>query len=64
MSHNSNRSLRTKADARQRPDVIWRDQSVRLQSQQGPNVLVGGSELSQLIVQADGHLAAMRKIVQ
>lgn len=64
MSHNSPRSLRTKAEARQRPDVIWHDQSARLQPKQGLSVLAGGSELSQLITEADAHLAAMRKIVQ
>lgn len=68
MSHASPRSLRVKADALTRPDVIWRDvageQSARLDkpaSQQQP-VLAGGSDLAQLIAEVDAHLVAMRKI--
>lgn len=70
MSHNSPRSLRTKTEARNRPDVVWRDtvgeRSARLavpKSQQQA-VVHAGTELSRLIAESDAHLMAMRKIAR
>lgn len=69
MSHNSPRSRRTKLDARQRPDVLWRDQmgshQLKLEAvSPSKPVISGGSKLSKLVAESDAHLAAMRKIVQ
>ena len=68
MSHRSPRSLRIRQDAQKRPDVVWRDKigehQARLDIESSPVILSGGSELSQLVAEADSHLVAMRKIVQ
>ena len=64
MSHNSPRSLRTKENARTRPDIMHNNQAVRIQPGESQSVLNGGTELSQLIKESDAHLVAMRKIVQ
>lgn len=70
MSSVSERSNKVRAEARSRPDVIWRDQAgeyvERVQAQATPqsSVLTGGTELAQLVAGADAHLVAMRKIVQ
>ncbi len=67
MSHNSPRSLRTKTEARQRPDEVWCDNDgsheIRLDGSSSQSVLSGGTALAQLVAEADAHLAAMRKIV-
>jgi hypothetical protein len=70
VSHRSSRSERIKAEARNRPDVIWHDQQggheeyTEAQKVPQSNVLAGGTELAQLVAEADAHMAAMRKIVQ
>lgn len=68
MSHKSARSIRVKAEARQRPDVLWRDASgnrkAKLAGVSSEPVLSGGTQLSQLVAEADSHMIEMRKIVQ
>lgn len=68
MSHNSPRSLRTKQEARTRPDVIWYEAGEKRQHSVTPTepqvVHSSGSELARLIAESDAHLAAMRKIVR
>lgn len=63
MSHNSPRSMRIKQEARTRPDVIHKEQPIRIDSLEVQDVLSGGSELSQLVKKSDSLLVAMRKIV-
>ena len=70
MSHKSPRSVRVKTEAQTRPDVVWRDaageQSARYQDVQPSqqSVITGGTELAQLVAEADAHLVAMRKIAR
>lgn len=67
MSSKSGRSVRVRTDARQRPDAVWTDaqgsHEVRFDVVTPQNALSGGSELSQLVAEADAHLAAMRQLV-
>lgn len=66
MSAHSARSVRIRNDARNRPDVLWRDNSgwheERLEYQSSPAILQGGNQLAQDITEADTLLEAMRNI--
>lgn len=70
-TNKSPRAIRQKILASYRPDVIWCEQGEwrydhlkRGVNYRQQSVLSGGSELSNLITEADSHLVAMRKTVQ
>ena len=69
MSSHSPRSKRIRQEAHNRPDKVWLEVGQwTAKKYENPttssSVLSGGAELTQLIAEADSHLAAMRKVVQ